>query len=419
MNRRFRSGTVLAAGVVIAGLALAGCSTPTDTGTDEPAALDMTPTELPAVECVEPDPAATLTPVTLQLQWLAQAQFAGYYAADCLGYFAEQGLDVTIAPVPGFDSVPQNILAEGQADYAIAWVPKVLGSIEASGYELTNIAQVFQTSGTLQVSYADAGIESVEDYEGAAIGSWGFGNEWEIFAAMTAAGVDTTSVEIVQQAFDMSALLNGDVDAAEAMTYNEWAQVLETENPDAPGTLYTEDDFNTVAYADTPGGMLQDAVWANTADLADPAFEAQTVAFLTAALKGWMYVRDNPEEGASIAYAAALDAIALVESDPNAGLGAFPVGPGHQLWQMNEVNKLVWPSPNGIGVVDADAWAQTVDGALSTTNQDGQSLITAAPPESTYTNEYVLEAIAALEAEGLDPAGDYSPITVKLKLGGI
>jgi NitT/TauT family transport system substrate-binding protein len=418
MNRRFRSGTALAAGVLIAGLALAGCSTPTDT-TEEPAALDTTPTELPAVECVEPDPAATLTPVTLQLQWLAQAQFAGYYAADCLGYFAEQGLDVTIAPVPGFDSVPQNILAEGQADYAIAWVPKVLGSIEASGYELTNIAQVFQTSGTLQVSYADTGIESVEDYEGAAIGSWGFGNEWEIFAAMTAADVDPTSVEIVQQAFDMSALLNGDVDAAEAMTYNEWAQVLETENPDAPGTLYTEDDFNTVAYAETPGGMLQDAIWANTADLADPAFEAQTVAFLTAALKGWIYVRDNPEEGASIAYAAALDAIALSEEDPTAGLGAFPVGPGHQLWQMNEVNKLVWPSANGIGVIDANAWAQTVDGALSTTNQDGQKLITTAPPESTYTNEYVLEAIAALEAEGLDPAADYSPITVKLKLGGI
>ena len=251
MNRRFRRGTALAAGVIIAGLALAGCSTPTP-DEDEPATLDTTPTELPAVECVEPDAAATLTPVSIQLQWLAQAQFAGYYAADCLGYFAEQGLDVTIVPLPGFDAVPQNILAEGQTDYAVAWVPKVLGSIEASGLELTNIAQVFQTSGTLQVSYADSGIESVADYEGAAIGSWGFGNEWEIFAAMTAEGVDTTSVEIVQQAFDMSALLNGDVDAAEAMTYNEWAQVLETENPDEPARS-TRRTISTPSPTPTPG----------------------------------------------------------------------------------------------------------------------------------------------------------------------
>ena len=86
---------------------------------------------------------------------------------------------------------------------------------------------------------------------------------------------------------------------------------------------------------------------------------------------------------------------------------------------MNEVNKLVWPSAEGIGVIDANAWAQTVEGALSTTNQDGQKLITAEPAESTYTNEYVLQAIEALEAEGLDPKADYSPITVKLKLGGI
>ncbi|HWH97113.1 MAG TPA: ABC transporter substrate-binding protein [Pseudolysinimonas sp.] len=419
MNRRIRNGTVLAAALTIVALTLAGCTAPAPSD-DAPAELDTTPTELPAVDCVEPDPAATLTPVSLQLQWLAQAQFAGYYAADCLGYFAEQGLDVTIVPLPGFDAVPQNILAEGQADYAVAWVPKVLGSIEASGLELTNIAQIFQYSGTMQVAYADSGIESVADFEGSAIGSWGFGNEWEIFAAMTAEGVDTTSVEIVQQAFDMSALLNGDVDAAEAMSYNEWAQVLETENPDEPGTLYTEDDFSTINYADTRGGMLQDAIWARTSDLADPAFEAQTVAFLTAALKGWIYTRDNPEEGASIAYAAALDAIAAVEEDPDAGLGAFPVGPGHQLWQMNEVNKLVWPSSQGIGIVDANAWAQTVEGALASTNQDGQKLITVEPAESTYTNDYVLQALAALEAEGLDTTGEgFTPITVILKLGGI
>jgi len=405
MLHRTRSALVLASGTALAALLLAGCSTPT--GEETPAALDETPTVLPDVECVEPDPAATLAPVTLMLQWLPQAQFAGYYAADCLGYFADAGLDVTIVPTGG-DIVPQEALFAGEADYAIAWVPKVLGSIEANSIEVTNVAQIFQTSGTLQVSFAGDGIQSVADYEGKRIGSWGFGNEWEIFAAMAAEGLDSTSVSITTQDFSMNALLDGDVDAAQAMTYNEWAQVLETVNPDT-GALYQPEDFDVVSYADTVGAMLQDAIWARTEALEDPAFESQTVSFLTAVIKGWVYTRDNPEEGASIAYAAALDADT-----------AFPVGPGHQLWQMNEVNKLVWPAANGIGVVDANAWAQTVDGSLAAVNQDGVHLITTEPPTTAYSNEYILEAIAALEAEGVDVKGDsFSPLTVTLKVGGI
>src|SRR5690554_3460442 len=117
-----------------------------------------------------------LTPVRLQLQWLPQGQFAGYFAAKDQGFFEEAGLDVEIIPSGG-DIVPQDALASGDVDYAIAWVPKVLGSIEA-GANVTNIAQIFQRSGTLQVAWADSGIESVADFEGKKIGSWGFGNEW-------------------------------------------------------------------------------------------------------------------------------------------------------------------------------------------------------------------------------------------------
>jgi NitT/TauT family transport system substrate-binding protein len=405
MNRT-RSTLVLATGTALAALLLAGCSTPTG-GNETPVELDETPTVLPDVECVEPDPAATLAPVTLMLQWLPQAQFAGYYAADCLGYFAEAGLDVTIVPTGG-DIVPQEALFAGEADYAIAWVPKVLGSIEANSIEVTNVAQIFQTSGTLQVSFAGDGIESVADFEGKRIGSWGFGNEWEIFAAMADEGLDSSSVSITTQDFSMNALLDGDIDAAQAMTYNEWAQVLETVNPDT-GDLYQAEDFDVVSYADTVGAMLQDAIWTRTEALEDPAFEAQTVSFLSAVIKGWVYTRDNPEEGASISYAAALDADT-----------AFPVGPGHQLWMMNEVNKLVWPATNGIGVVDANAWAQTVDGSLAAVNQDGVHLITTEPPATAYSNDYILEAIAALEAEGIDVKGDsFSPLTVTLKVGGV
>lgn len=405
MHHRIRSALGLAAGITLAAGVLAGCTGTPATGEDP--GLDDTPTALPDVECVEPETEVALQPVRLMLQWLPQAQFGGYYAADCLGYFAEAGLDVEIIPTGG-DIVPQEALFAGEADYAIAWVPKVLGSIEASGIEVTNIAQIFQESGTLQVSWKGDGIESVADFEGKRIGSWGFGNEWEIFAAMAAEGLDSTSVSITTQDFSMNALLDGDVDAAQAMTYNEWAQVLETVNPET-GALYTEADFDVVSYSDTVGAMLQDAIWARTGDLADPAFATQTVEFLKAVIKGWVYTRDNPEEGASIAYAAALDAAA-----------AFPVGPGHQLWMMNEVNKLVWPAPDGIGVIDADAWAQTVDGSLASVNQDGVKLITTAPPASAYSNEYILAALEALGGEGIDLTGSgFSPITVSLKAGGI
>jgi len=371
--------------------------------------LDTTPTVLPDVECVDTSSYDGLTEVSLMLQWLPQAQFGGYYAAECLGYFAEAGLDVEIIPTGG-DIVPQQALFEGQATYAVAWVPKVLGSIEASGIEVTNIAQIFQKSGTMQIAWADSGIESVADFEGKRIGSWGFGNEWEIFAAMAAEGLDSTTVSITTQDFSMNALLDGDIDAAEAMTYNEYAQLLETEDPNEPGTLITDEDINIISYEDTTGAMLQDAIWARTADLKDPAFQQTTVDFLTAVFKGWIYVRDHTEEGASMAYAAALAA---------GDGGAFPVGPGHQLWMMNESNKLVWPSPNGIGIIDADDWAQTVEGALASTNEQGQKLITTEPPASAYTNEFAQKALDAL-ADDFDVTGEsYTPITVTLKLGGV
>jgi NitT/TauT family transport system substrate-binding protein len=341
-----------------------------------------------------------LTPVKLQLQWLPQAQFAGYFAAVDQGYFEEEGLDVEIIPSGG-DIVPQDALANGDVDYAIAWVPKVLGSIEA-GANLTNIAQIFQRSGTLQVSWADSGIEEVADFEGKRIGSWGFGNEWEIFAAMAAEGLDSTTVEIITQDFNMNAFLQGDIDAAQAMTYNEYAQLLETVNPDT-GELYTPDDFNVISYEDTVGAMLQDAIWADTERLEnDEDYQETTVAFLKAVIKGWIFARDNPEDAAEITLAA--------------GSGW---GPSHELWMTNETNKLIWPAENGIGVIDEAAWNRTVEGALSAVNETGARLITEEPPSTAYSNEYIEQALAELEDEGLDLTGaDFEPIEVELQEGG-
>src|SRR5439155_453075 len=156
----------------------------------------------------------TLTKVRLQLQWVAQSQFAGYYAALDKGYFKDLGLDVEIK-LGGPDIVPQQVVASDAAEFGIAWVPKMLASREA-GADLVNIAQVFQRSGTLEVSFKDKNITKPEDWKGKKVGTWGFGNEPELYAAMRKVGIDPTKasdVNIVAQPFDMSLLLNGRVDA--------------------------------------------------------------------------------------------------------------------------------------------------------------------------------------------------------------
>jgi NitT/TauT family transport system substrate-binding protein len=339
-------------------------------------------------------------PVKLQLQWYAQAQFAGYYAAVAEGYYEDEGLDVSIAEGSA-DIVPIDSLTAGDVDYAISWVPKVLGSIE-QGTEVTNVAQVFERSGTLQVAFKDAGITEPADLAGKKVGSWGYGNEWELFAGMQDAGIQTPDdIELVQQAFDMNGFLAGDIDAAQAMTYNEYAQVLESENP-ATGELFKPEDLNVINWNDVGTAMLQDAIWANSDKLSDPAYADQTTKLIKASIKGWVYARDNPEEAAKIV----------------AGAGST-LGESHQLWMTNEINKLIWPSTSGIGTISDQAWKQTVDIALSTKNEQGKTIISKQPPESAKSSTYITKALEELRAEGVDVDGkSFQPITVELKEGG-
>jgi NitT/TauT family transport system substrate-binding protein len=339
--------------------------------------------------------------VKLQLQWFVQAQFAGYLAAVDKGFYREQGLDVQILE-GGVDIVPQTVLAQGQADFAVAWVPKALASRE-QGAQITEIAQVFQRSGTYQVSFADSNIKAPADLKGKKVGNWGFGNEFELFAAMTKAGLDPgKDVTLVQQQFDMQALLRRDIDAAQAMSYNEYAQLLEAKNPKT-GQLYQPADFTVLNWNDVGTAMLQDAVWANSEKLqGDSAYQDTAVKFLTGSLKGWAYCRDNAQECRDL----------VVKRGSK-------LGASHQLWQMNEVNKLVWPSPNGVGLLDEKQWKQTVDLSLTTKNQDGQTVITKQPEGTAYTNEYVQKAIDALKGQGVDVNGTgFQPATVELKEGG-
>ncbi|GAA4687077.1 ABC transporter substrate-binding protein [Pseudonocardia yuanmonensis] len=344
--------------------------------------------------------AGGLQPVTLQLQWFTQGQFAGYLAAIDQGYYREKGLDVRIKE-GGVDIVPQTVLAQGQADYAIAWVPKALASRE-QGAAITDVAQIFQRSGTRQVAFAEKGITQPAQFAGKKIGNWGFGNEFELFAGMTKAGLKPSDVTLVQQQFDMQALLSGEIDAAQAMSYNEYAQVLEAQNP-ATGQLYQPSDFTVVDWNTDGTAMLQDAIWASTDKLSDPAYQDQTVRFIAASIKGWAYCRDN--------VTACRDIVVKAGSK---------LGASHQLWQVNEVNKLIWPSPAaGAGTIDPAAWAQTVNVARTAVNADGQTVLTKDPDPEAYTNDYVTRAIDLLKSEGVDVVGaNYQPETVTLNPGG-
>src|SRR6201991_3188018 len=339
--------------------------------------------------------------VTLQLQWSTQGQFAGYLAAVDQGFYAKRGLDVQIKE-GGVDIVPQTVLAQGQADYAIAWVPKALASRE-QGAAITDVAQIYQRSGTRQVSFKNENITKPADFKGKKIGNWDFGNEFELFAGMTTAGLKPASdVTLVQQQFDMQALLKGDIDAAQAMSYNEYAQVLEAKNP-ATGQLYQPADFNLINWNDDGTSMLQDAIWANTEKLSDQAYQDQTVKFIAASLKGWIYCRDHVSECRDIVVKA-----------------GSKLGASHQLWQVNEVNKLIWPSPSGgVGTIDQAAWDRTVKVARTAVNADGQTVLTKDPDPEAYTNTYVERAIGMLKSEGVDVvgAGD-TPTTVTLNPGG-
>jgi len=372
-----------------------------------PAILQNTPvpTAIPVVVVPDADAAATaaaatnadcttLTPIKLQLQWVVQSQFAGYFAAVDQGFYEAECLDVTILQ-GAVDIVPQQVLASGQAEFAIAWVPKALVSRQQEA-DIVNIAQVFQRSGTLEVSWADSGITEPADWEGKKVGTWGFGNEFELLAAMTKAGLDpATDVEIVQQPFNMELLLNREIDAAQAMTYNEYAQVLEATNPET-NELYQPEDLSVINFNDVGTAMLQDAIWANAAWLAEAGNEDVAVRFLRASFRGWIYCRDN--------FDACVDIV--LENGPT-------LGRGHMTWQLNEINKLIWPSPDGLGVMNLELWDQTVEVATS------QLVIAAPPSDGAFRSDLAQQAVDALEGDGADATGaGYTPRVVEITPNG-
>lgn len=335
------------------------------------------------------------TPVSVQLQWVAQAQFAGYYAAKDRCFYAQQGLEVTLLEADPTGTAPQVIASDpnGPQFAGGAWVPKVLELRDKGQSDLVNIAQIFQRSGTLSLTWADSGIKSVEDFKGHIIGVWPYGNEYEVTAAIKKAGMDPqTDVTLAEQAFTMQPFLDHQMDAAMAMTYNEYAQVLETQDP-ATGELYKPEDLNVINYNDVGTAMLQDAVWARESWLSQAGNEDVATRFLAATFQGWQYCRDNPD-----------DCVKIVTDN-----GSI-LGQGHQAWMMNEVSKLIWPAPGGIGTVPQDTWDQTVQIATDA------GIITKAPDEGAKRSDLADAARAMVSG---DVTGEsWTPATVEITLGG-
>jgi NitT/TauT family transport system substrate-binding protein len=344
-----------------------------------------------------PSGGGALTKVRFQLQWVAQAQFAGYYAAIDQGYYKDQGLDVQLL-LGGPDINPMQVVASDGAEIGTTWVPKMLASREA-GTDLVDIAQIFQRSGTLEVSFKDKNITTPADWKGKKIGSWLGGNEPELFAAMTKAGINPASpsdVTVIKQDFNMAGLLQGDLDAAQAMIYNEFAQVLEAKNPKT-GALYQAGDLNIIDFngSAVATAMLQDMIFARDSWLKKAGNEDVATRFLVASYKGWIYCRDNPSKCVDIILKA-----------------GSKLGASHQAWQMNEINGLIWPSPAGIGTIDPNIWSQTVSIATK------YGILKANPSDGAYRTDLAKKALDLLGTSVDTKGANFAKSTVQLKEGG-
>ena len=339
--------------------------------------------------------APKLTNITLQLKWVPQAQFAGYYAASLKGFYKAEGLNVTLKN-GGPNIVPEQVVASGQAQFGVDWLPSLLAARD-KGTDLVNVAQVFARSGMTQLTWKSSGINTIAKMRGKKVGNWLGGNQYELFAALTKNGMDPNKnkgVTIVQQPFDMNLFLQHKIDSASAMTYNELAQVLESKNPKT-GKLYQLSDLNVIKMQNVGTGMLEDGLFSTGKWLSSPVNQAIAIKVIAASLKGWIYCRDH-----------VADCVAMT-------LKEGPTLPkGHQTWMMNEINKLTWPSKTGIGIMSTADFNRTAQ----ISKQFG---VISKAPHGAYRTDLAKKAVLLLKAQGQDPYGKhYKPMTVHVTAGG-
>ncbi len=303
--------------------------------------------------------------VTLQLKWVTQAQFAGYYVALEKGFYGEEDLNVTIKP-GGPDIAPTQVLAGGGADVTVEWMPAALAARE-KGLPMVNIAQPFKSSGMMLTCRKDAGVASTDDFAGKTLGVWFFGNEFPFLSWMGKLGIATDGskggVEVLKQGFNVDPILNGQAACISTMTYNEYWQVID-------GGLGAE-DLVTFKYEDQGVATLEDGLYVLEENLSDPAFEDRMVRFVRASMKGWKYAEANPEEAALI----------VLDFDET---GAQTEN--HQTRMMGEIAKLTAGSN---GALDPSDYERTVASLLS----GGSDPVISKEPEGAWTHAVTDKAL--------------------------
>nr|WP_238367668.1 ABC transporter substrate-binding protein [Mesobacterium pallidum] len=297
--------------------------------------------------------------LTLQLKWVTQAQFGGYYVALEKGFYEEEDLDVTIKP-GGPDIAPTQVIAGGGADVMVDWMPSALAARE-KGLPLVNIAQPFKSSGMMLTCLKESGITSPEDFPGNTLGVWFFGNEYPFLSWMSQLGIPTEGgadgVEVLKQGFNVDPLLQKQAACISTMTYNEYWQVIDAG--------ISEDDLVTFKYEDQGVATLEDGLYVLEEKLADPAEVDKLVRFVRASMKGWKYAEENPDEAAEI----------VLEYDET---GAQTEE--HQKRMMREIAKLTAGSNGALDMAD---YERTVASLLS----GGSDPVITMEPEGAYTME--------------------------------
>lgn len=296
--------------------------------------------------------------VTLQLKWVTQAQFAGYYVAQAKGFYEEEGLNVTIKP-GGPDIAPTQVIAGGGADVIVEWMPAALAARE-KGLPLVNIAQPFASSGMMLTCLKETGITSPADFADKTLGVWFFGNEYPFLSWMSQLGLATDGsaggVTVLKQGFNVDPLLQKQAACISTMTYNEYWQVIDAG--------ISPDDLVTFKYEDQGVATLEDGLYVLEDRLADPAFQESMVKFVRASMKGWKYAEANPDEAAMI----------VLENDET---GAQTEE--HQKRMMGEVAKLTAGSN---GALDVAAAERTVASLLS----GGSDPVITKAPEGAWSS---------------------------------
>src|SRR5579862_7643640 len=304
--------------------------------------------------------------VTLQLKWVTQAQFAGYYVAKDKGFYKDAGLDVTIKP-GGPDVAPPQVIAGGGADVVVDWMPAALATRE-KGVALVNIAQPFKHSGLELTCLASTGVKTPADLKNRTLGVWFYGNEYPFLNWMNKLGYKTDGspggVKVLKQGFNVDPLIQKQADCISTMTYNEYLQVLDAG--------YKPDQLVVFKYEDQGVATLEDGLYVMETKLKDPAFVARMARFVKASMKGWAWARDNSDAAAKI----------VLDNDATGAQTEH-----HQKQMMGEINKLTEGSD---GKLDPADYKRTVATLLT----GGSDPVITKEPTGAYTNVVIDKAMA-------------------------